>query len=265
MVRVPVLLTVFSLLSVCLAHGQTDEIPVPTPRPEQDATQPATSLPDDPPRIYQAACPALRSGLVTGRMDAPILEGDCVQHSPIAISALGGVKLSREARLNCSMAIALGELASIADLHARSFLESGLTAIDAGPGFQCRRRNRNPDGKISEHAFANAIDIIGFELADGRKITVGKHWPVAEDPATDEDEIGEPGTDEGEEKNDETAPSAEVEETPRAETLFLEQVHREACKLFTTVLGPDANQAHRSHFHFDLGCHGRDCRYFICE
>lgn len=35
-------------------------------------------------------------------------------------------------------------------------------------------------------------------------------------------------------------------------TLFLKRVHERACGLFGTVLGPDANEAHRDHFHFDL-------------
>lgn len=34
--------------------------------------------------------------------------------------------------------------------------------------------------------------------------------------------------------------------------LFLKRVHERACGLFGTVLGPEANEAHRDHFHFDL-------------
>jgi len=41
-----------------------------------------------------------------------------------------------------------------------------------------------------------------------------------------------------------------VRQTPRA--LFLRQIHADACKLFGTVLGPEANEAHRDHFHLDL-------------
>lgn len=39
-------------------------------------------------------------------------------------------------------------------------------------------------------------------------------------------------------------------ETPRAR--FLRGAHRTACNLFGTVLGPEANRAHRNHFHVDL-------------
>jgi hypothetical protein len=33
---------------------------------------------------------------------------------------------------------------------------------------------------------------------------------------------------------------------------FLKAAHRSACRYFTTVLGPEANEAHRNHFHVDL-------------
>jgi hypothetical protein len=33
---------------------------------------------------------------------------------------------------------------------------------------------------------------------------------------------------------------------------FLRQLHKGACRVFGTVLGPEANEAHRDHFHFDL-------------
>jgi len=37
-----------------------------------------------------------------------------------------------------------------------------------------------------------------------------------------------------------------------AEATFLRQLHKGACGVFGTVLGPEANEAHRDHFHFDL-------------
>ncbi|MBO0763675.1 MAG: extensin family protein [Hyphomicrobiaceae bacterium] len=36
------------------------------------------------------------------------------------------------------------------------------------------------------------------------------------------------------------------------EAAFLRRLHKGACATFGTVLGPDANEAHRNHFHFDL-------------
>jgi hypothetical protein len=47
-----------------------------------------------------------------------------------------------------------------------------------------------------------------------------------------------------------------------AEAAFLRQLHRGACATFGTVLGPDANEAHRNHFHFDLAHRKRSA---FCE
>jgi hypothetical protein len=49
---------------------------------------------------------------------------------------------------------------------------------------------------------------------------------------------------------------------PTKEMLFLKRVHKEACRYFGTVLGPEANEAHRNHFHFDLAPrkHSNYCR-----
>ena len=33
---------------------------------------------------------------------------------------------------------------------------------------------------------------------------------------------------------------------------FLRRVHANACKTFGTILGPEANAAHRNHFHLDM-------------
>ena len=67
------------------------------------------------------------------------------------------------------------------------------------------------------NATANAIDISGFVLADGRRITVLGNW---------------------------------VGGTP-AEREFLRAIHASACKRFGMVLGPNYNAAHRNHFHIE--------------
>ena len=46
--------------------------------------------------------------------------------------------------------------------------------------------------------------------------------------------------------------SAEPPVTPGGKTDFLRAAHRSACKVFNTVLGPEANNAHLNHFHLDM-------------
>jgi len=113
---------------------------------------------------------------------------------------------------------------------ARAHFDSPLALIGSGPGYQCRRRNNLPEGKLSEHALGKALDISYFELRNGSTISVEKDWSENS-----------------------------------AKGLFLKDIHAAACERFTTVLGPDADPSHRSHIHLDIGCHGQDCTYVICQ
>ncbi|MFT3726522.1 MAG: extensin family protein [Terricaulis sp.] len=89
----------------------------------------------------------------------------------------------------------------------------------AGAPFQCRPIAGRKDHRLSEHAYANAIDIGGFRLADGRVVTIAQSWRRG---------------------------------TPE-EKAFLRDVRGGACRYFQAVLSPDYNRAHSSHLHFDLG------------
>ncbi len=101
---------------------------------------------------------------------------------------------------------------------AEAILGSPVSRILTYGSYNCRRINNALSGPWSEHASANAIDISGFELQDGRRITV----------------LGDYG-----------------EDTP--EGRFLAAIRDQACHLFSTTLGPDYNAAHADHFHLDLG------------
>ena len=88
----------------------------------------------------------------------------------------------------------------------------------AAPAYQCRLIAGRRDRRLSEHAHANAIDIKGFTLANGRTVTVEAGWRGLE-----------------------------------RDRLFLRDVRDGACDYFQAVLSPDYNRAHRDHLHFDLG------------
>ena len=218
-----------------------EAIGVPQPRPDMPVhdVQPEISktAPEKPARIYQSACPALLKGDISAKLLAPIIDGECGERSPLALEALNigdKTSLSSKPQLNCRVATTLARWAQKLDEAAKAAYNSGVSTIITGNGYQCRRRNNAPDGKISEHGFANAIDITGFKLANGKELLVERDW------------------------GDNT-------QQPSADGLFLRNVHKSACDFFTTVLGPDANQYHRDHLHFDLGCHGRGCTYLLCE
>jgi hypothetical protein len=92
----------------------------------------------------------------------------------------------------------------------------GVAAFVHAGSFSCRRLYGRESGAWSEHATADAVDILGFRLEDGRTVSVLRDWPRT-------------GT----------------------EAAFLRDVRDGACDLFTTVLSPEYNAAHRDHLHLD--------------
>ena len=100
---------------------------------------------------------------------------------------------------------------------AKLYLKGEVVRIETMGTFNCRNVNGGRTGKLSEHAFANAVDVSAFILRDGRRITVLNGWRGASE-----------------------------------EQAFLRRLHQSACKRFGTVLGPDYNGAHANHFHFDM-------------
>ncbi len=211
-------------------------IGVPEPRPEINTAIQQTDT-EKPKRIYQSACPALLDGKIRATLDAPIIEDECGERSPLTLEAImapNKIGLSSRPELNCRIASAMADWAIKLNEAADAAFESDVATILSGNGYQCRRRNNQPDGKISEHGFANAIDIMGFKLKNGEDILVKRDW-------------------------------GDASQEPTINGLFLRTIHKAACKNFTTVLGPDADPHHSDHLHFDLGCHGKNCRYLICQ
>lgn len=136
------------------------------------------------------------------------------------------VPYSGAVRVTCPMAAALyiWEREVVAPA-AVEHLGSPVVRLDHLGTYSCRRVGGGTTGRPSEHATANAIDIAGFRLADGRRITLAGNWSDGSE----------------------------------AERKFLRQVRDGACDLFRVVLGPDYNAAHHNHFHFDMG------RYGVCR
>ncbi|WP_235528260.1 extensin-like domain-containing protein [Sphingomonas sp. Leaf231] len=115
---------------------------------------------------------------------------------------------------------------------ARRHFGARVVQVDHFGSYSCRRLYGRDAGAWSEHATADAIDIAGFRLSDGTRISVARDWPATGDDA--------------------------------AKAAFLREVRDGACRLFATVLSPDYNAAHRDHFHLDQAARGatgwRACR-----
>ncbi|WP_380778498.1 extensin family protein [Sphingomonas sp. R86520] len=104
-----------------------------------------------------------------------------------------------------------------------------VATIDHFGSYSCRRIAGSHAGNWSEHSTADAVDIAGFRLTNGTRITVARDW-----------------------KGD------------GAKAAFLREVRDGACQLFATTLSPDYNAAHADHLHLDQANRGatgwRACR-----
>jgi hypothetical protein len=101
---------------------------------------------------------------------------------------------------------------------AWQMLGSELARVETMGSYACRNVVGTAHGdRRSGHALANAIDIGGFVLKDGRRITVLAGWR-----------------------------SSDLQQQA-----FLRTVRASACRRFGTVLSPDYNAAHQNHLHLE--------------
>lgn len=132
---------------------------------------------------------------------------------------------------------------------AEAELGARVRSIQHFGSYACRNLYGQSEGPRSQHATADAIDIAGFELTDGRVIRVVNDWRSAS--------INGKRLERASDRPLQRAtPSAG---SKSAEARFLRGVHDGACRWFDVVLGPDYNRAHGDHLHFDRG-HARACR-----
>jgi hypothetical protein len=137
---------------------------------------------------------------------------------PSVTASVGPVEVKPAATLACPLVSALDQwIATAVQPAALRWFRQPVVEIKQISAYSCRGMNGNPNAHISEHAFGNALDIAGFVLADGHKVTVQYGWR------------GSP-----------------------EEQAFLHDVQLAACNEFSTVLAPGANIYHYNHIHVDL-------------
>lgn len=215
-----VTLSVTALLAGCVGAPDVPQRRLPrtsmetiAPRPDQrqcladlgrsDAA--FTPLPD---QYYGAGCSTL------GTVRLNYLRSDSAR---LQLSNLGPV--------TCPAANTLSGWARFGvDRAARQILGSPLARIETMGSYSCRTVAGSM--RMSAHATANAIDIGGFLLADGRRITVLRDWNSS---------------------------------SPQIRA-FLRTVRDSGCKRFGTVLSPDYNAAHHDHLHLEVGGTKAFCR-----
>ena len=79
--------------------------------------------------------------------------------------------------LSCGMALALATWERIIQEEARARFHSDVVRIDQMGTYSCREVAAYP-GTVSEHAYANAIDIMRFILANGKVVEVVRDFDL---------------------------------------------------------------------------------------
>jgi hypothetical protein len=147
----------------------------------------------------------------------PASGSGCAVDTPVRASAGTLAGFSPPLETSCAMLVAWSDFEAEVDAAARRFLGSRLLAVRHFGSFGCRRMTGNA-GRLSLHAKARALDISGFQLADGRVVTVLDGW-----------------------------------RGPRDQRRFLRAVADAACRHFSVTLTPESDRLHQNHLHVDIG------------
>lgn len=176
------------------------------------------------PKVTQADLEACRAVLRQGGLtvqDAPYSRtGEfCEVKNAIFINGGASPLKPTGAVMACRQALAYALWdRQVVQPAARESFGQRVASIDHFGSYACRRRYGREDTPVSEHAYANALDIAAFRLADGTVVSVLDDWRAS-----------------------------------GAKSAFLHKVRDGACQVFSGVLSPDYNEAHRNHLHLDMG------------
>lgn len=145
--------------------------------------------------------------------------GQCPLTDAVRIHNFGVVSLSSSFLASCPLAVSTTMFVTQAAAPlAHSVLNTKLIRLDHLGSFACRNIYHRAQGRLSEHATADALDLAGFKMSAGETITVAGSWK-------------------GEGKS----------------SAYLHQIFSAGCPFFGNIIGPDYNAAHANHFH--LGMH----------
>jgi hypothetical protein len=204
---------------VCLTHPNTPLPPEWNPTVALDVAAPATPVTRWKLARAQEGS-ACFAALATADADYAVLPDleqseNCHIRERVRITRIGSTALAPlETRCATALRLALWVRHGLVPA-ARDYLGSDLARLHHLSSYSCRPV-RLPSGaarRMSTHATADAIDVTGVSLSDGRRIDLIDAWNVG------------------------------------ANGQFLKVARDSACGWFATTLGPDYNALHADHFH----------------
>lgn len=168
-----------------------------------------------------AADNAMCLSALTGAVEAEpmpdlLVSDDCGVTNRVSLTEVGDARIDRiETTCAIALRLAMWERHSLRPAAQRHFGQD-IAVIRQIGSYNCRRM-RTGSGlgrQMSTHATAEAIDITGFDLSDGRRIRLLDDW------------TGD-----------------------AAAAAFLRDARNGACEFFRTTLSPEFNTLHADHFH----------------
>ena len=150
----------------------------------------------------------------------------CGVAEPVFVTEVAGISLSQGAIMDCPTARALNTWVREGAIPAVGDRGGGLSRLQVAAHYVCRTRNHRPGARISEHGKGKAIDISAVILESGEVLELLDGWNA------------------------------------RGERRMWRQMYGAACGPFGTVLGPESDRYHRTHFHLDTASYrsGPYCR-----
>jgi hypothetical protein len=163
------------------------------------------------------ACLAALDGYASLQALAPLEDSEqCYIRDRVEVRQVGQARLNPvETRCAIALRAAMWEQHSLQPA-ATEFLGTSVNRIAHIGSYNCRRLRTSggTSTRMSTHATADAIDIAGFDLADGTQIRLLRDW-----------------------------------EPPGPKADFLRAARDGACDWFSLTLSPDHNRLHADHFH----------------
>lgn len=198
----------------------SNKIPLPIPRPKEALARTPLAPDQKSPEISSpSACQAsIAEHIAIAPIVPPIQDSggcggeDLVRLESIILQNGARVPIRPAAIVRCPLAKVLADWIRD-DMTALVAHVGVLREIDIAGSYECRDRNRVSGERLSEHARANAIDLIGVSLRNAGSISF-----------TDR----------------------------RAARDLREKARISACTRFPTVLGPGSDGYHEDHIHLDL-------------
>ena len=217
--RLGLALAALLALNACIPHG-----PAPH-RPPRRAPPPPVAARPTPQDVLACHVDLARLGVQFRVLPDQSFAGGCSAFGAVQLLDIGTPVTNLRA-MTCPLARAFTHWAREAvQPAAAQYLGTRVVRIETFGTYSCRTVDSQPGARLSEHAHANAVDVSGFVLGDGRHLTVLDGWNG------DDNQVRR----------------------------FLRAVHREGCRRFNIGLSPDSDAFHYNHLHFDMGrgpyCH----------